>query len=51
MLEFPDSIVLSSGHVNQLLDKEKCSFLDKININELNFITGPHHTLKVNSFC
>ena len=43
MIEFPDSIVLSPGHVNQLLDKEKCSYLDKININYLNFITGQHH--------
>ena len=40
-MEYPNLLILNSGHVNQLFESGKCQFLDTINFKILNFIAGP----------
>ena len=41
-IEMADSLIMSDGLVNHLLDKQTSKYLDKIDINGLNFIAGPY---------
>ena len=43
IMDFPDSLILSSFQVSEVLDKQKSAFLDMVDINELNVIAGPYN--------
>ena len=43
MMEFENTVILSSCHVTQLFETEKSRALDYVNISEMNFIAGAYN--------
>ena len=42
MLPFPNTLIMRDGIVNYLIKCQKSKYLDKIDINSLNYIAGPY---------